>query len=521
MDIFAVLAPTGYEPEPNVDSLADLLALSGIGVWLLDPSTNHSLWSAQMYRLLNLNAKDWQPSGRFYAATAEEHFGLLQMRLTKPGKLLQPSDWAGQAQQDFTVTDKTGAARQLRLQYLPARSENGTSSTIVCSLQDMTALPPLVAVLPQLGKMALVGKMTAAAVHETRNMLGIVMGHLSAIDPAKVAADEATRIALEQSNAALARAAQLTDSLLSLARHQKPAPGAALAIDSVIQNLMPTIQLMLGANIAVELSLVTGDTPALIDKSIFECCLLNLVANSRDAMPQGGKLCISTLGNSPGVPDKPQPKDGFIEVLVRDSGIGMSAQTQQRCLEPFFTTKPEGKGTGLGLSLLNQLLTQTGGHLTIESKLGLGTTARLFMPIASADKQPSGSAAVVKAPALKPTDSKALRVLFVEDEPALCKLAERVLVKRGYSVTLASSAAEARQYLEQGRFELLISDVNLGGAEDGLSLTRFARSQQPAQRIVIISGLTEGLQTHCSEISAMYLPKPFSVDSLLQACKQD
>lgn len=355
-----MLAPTGYEPGPNVDSLADLLALSGIGVWMLDLSTNHSLWSAQMYRLLDLNAEDWQPGGRFYAATAEEHYGLLQIRLTKTAKLLQPSDWAGKAQQDFTVTDKTGAARQLRLQCLPAQSENGTSSTIVCSLQDMTAPPTLVAVLPQLGKMALVGKMTVAAVHETKNMLGIVMGHLSAIDPAKVAADEATRIALEQSTAALARTAQLTDSLLSLARHQEPAPGAALAIDSGIQNLMPTIQLMLGANIAVELSLMAGDTQALIDKSIFECCLLNLVANSRDAMPQGGKLFISTLHKSPAAPDQPQPKNSFVELTVLDTGIGMSLETQQRCLEPFFTTKPEGKGTGLGLSLLNQLLTQTG-----------------------------------------------------------------------------------------------------------------------------------------------------------------
>ena len=385
----------------------------------------------------------------------------------------------------------------------------------------MTAPPTLVAVLPQLGKMALVGKMTVAAVHETKNMLGIVMGHLSAIDPAKVAADEATRIALEQSTAALARTAQLTDSLLSLARHQEPAPGAALAIDSGIQNLMPTIQLMLGANIAVELSLMAGDTQALIDKSIFECCLLNLVANSRDAMPQGGKLFISTLHKSPAAPDQPQPKNSFVELTVLDTGIGMSLETQQRCLEPFFTTKPEGKGTGLGLSLLNQLLTQTGGRLTLESKLGLGTTARLFVPIASVNKQTSRRAAVVKAPTLKPTDSKAQRILFVEDEPALCKLAERVLVKQGYSVTLAASAAEARQYLEQGRFELLISDVNLGGGEDGLSLARFARSQQPGKRIVIVSGFEEDLQTQCNEISTVYLPKPFSVDSLLQACKQD
>jgi CheY-like chemotaxis protein len=128
---------------------------------------------------------------------------------------------------------------------------------------------------------------------------------------------------------------------------------------------------------------------------------------------------------------------------------------------------------------------------------------------------------VVKEPALKPTDSKAQRILFVEDEPALCKLAERVLTKQGYSVTLAASVAEARQYLKQGRFELLISDVNLSGLEDGLSLARFVRSQQPDTRIVIISGLEEDLQAQCKEITAVFLPKPFSVASLLQACKQD
>jgi len=506
---------------PNVASLADLLALSGIGVWQLDLSTNRSLWSAQMYRLLDLNAENWQPSGRFYAATAEEHYGLLQTQLTKTAKLLQPSAWATQPQQDFTVTDRTGAARQLRLQCLPTQCTDDNATTLVCSLQDMTAQPPLAAVLPDLGKMALVGKLTSAAVYETKNLLSIVMGYLSAIDPAKVAADKATKIALEQSNAALARAAQLTDSLLSLARHQKAIPGAALAIDSVIQNLLPTIQLMLGANIAVELSLMAGDTQAIIDKSIFECCLLNLVANSRDAMPQGGKLFISTLHKSHAAPDQPQPKNGFVELTVLDTGIGMSVETQQRCLEPFFTTKSEGKGTGLGLSLLNQLLTQTGGHLVLESTLGLGTTARLFVPIASVNKPTSRRAAVAKAPALKPTDSKAQRVLFVEDEPALCKLAARALTKSGHSVTLAASAAEARQYLEQGRFEFLVSDVNLGGAEDGLSLARFVRSQQPDTRIVIISGLEEDLQAQCKEITAVFLPKPFSVASLLQACKQD
>ena len=516
-----MLAPPGYEPMPTVASLCDLLALSGIGVWQLDLSTNRSLWSAQMYRLLDLNAEDWQPSGRFYAATAAEHYGLLQTKLTKTAKLLQTSAWATQPHQDFTVSDRTGAARQLRLQSLPTQCTDGNATTLVCSLQDMTAQLPLATVVPHLGKMALVGKLTSAAMHETKNMLSIVRGYLSAIDPAKVAADKATRIALEQSNAALARAVQLTDSLLSLARHQKPVPGAALAIDSVIQNLMPTIRLMLSPNIAVELSLMAGDTQASIDKSVFECCLLNLVANSRDAMPQGGKLFISTLRKSPAAPSQGQPKIGFVELTVLDTGIGMSVETQQRCLEPFFTTKSKGKGTGLGLSLLNQLLTQTGGHLELESKLGLGTTARLFVPIASVNKPTSSRAAVVKVPALKLTDSKAQRILFVEDEPALCKLAERVLVKQGYSVTLAASAAEARQYLEQGRFELLICDVNLGGPEDGLSLARFVRSQQPDKRIVVISGLEEDLQAQCNEISAVFLPKPFSVASLLQVCKQD
>jgi signal transduction histidine kinase len=211
-----VLAPTGYEPMTNAASLADLLALSGIGVWQLDLSTNRSLWSAQMYRLLDLNAEDWQPSGRFYSATATEHYGLLQMQLTKTAKLLQPSACATQPQQDFTVTDRTGAARQLRLRCLPAQSKDSSSSTIVCSLQDLTNLPDLEETLPQLGKLALVGTMTSAAVHETKNMLGIIIGHLSSIDPAKAAADDAIRIAIEQSNAAAARAAQLTDSLLSL-----------------------------------------------------------------------------------------------------------------------------------------------------------------------------------------------------------------------------------------------------------------------------------------------------------------
>jgi signal transduction histidine kinase/CheY-like chemotaxis protein len=474
-----------------------------------------------MYRLLDLNAEDWQPSGRFYSATATEHYGLLQMQLTKTAKLLQPSAWATQPQQDFTVTDRTGAARQLRLQCLPTQYTDGNATTLVCSLQDMTAQPPLAAVLPHLGKLALVGKMTSAAVHETKNMLGIIIGHLSSINPAKVAADDAIRLAIEQSNDAAARAAQLTDSLLSLARHQNPVPGAALAIDSVIQNLMPTIQLMLGPNIAVELSLTAGDTLASIDKSIFECCLLNLVANSRDAMPQGGKLFISTLRKSPAAPSQGQPKIGFVELTVLDTGIGMSLETQQRCLEPFFTTKSEGKGTGLGLSLLNKLLTQSGGHLSIESKLGLGTTARLFMASATSKQPKSHQASLVQAPTTKPIAPKALSILFVDDEPSLRKLAERVLCRSGHSVTVAASATEARQRLEQGRFDMVISDLNLGGPEDGLSLVRLAQVQQPEAHLVVISGQADDLQTMCSAIPAAFLPKPFSAQQLLKACTVD
>ena len=512
-----MLARTGYEPGPTVEALTDLCDLSGIGVWQLDLSTNSSLWSAQVYRLLQLDTDHLQQSGKFYAATVEEHFSLLQTRLTTAANLLQPSAWSTQSVHDLTVSGPAGDARQLRLRCLPAQSENGTSSTIVCSLQDLTNLPDVVETLPQLGKMALVGTMTSAAVHETKNMLGIILGHLSSIDPAKVAADDAIRLAIEQSNAAVVRAAQLTDSLLSLARHQKATPGATLRIDRVIQNLLPTIHLMLGPNIAVELSLTAGETLAMIDKSIFECCLLNLVANARDAMTPGGKLLISTLGRSPGAPDKPQPKDGFIEVLVRDSGIGMSAQTQQRCLEPFFTTKAEGKGTGLGLSLLNKLLTQTGGHLAIESKLGLGTSARLFMPISTSYKPTSGQAGLVAAPATKAIAPKALSILFVDDEPSLRKLAERVLTRSGHSVTAAASAAEAKVHIASGRFDVVITDLNLGGSEDGLSLVRFAQARQPAARLVVISGQSDNLQTMCSALQAEFLLKPFSADQLLNA----
>jgi CheY-like chemotaxis protein len=196
----------------------------------------------------------------------------------------------------------------------------------------------------------------------------------------------------------------------------------------------------------------------------------------------------------------------------------MSGQTQQRCLEPFFTTKPEGKGTGLGLSLLNKLLTQTGGHLAIESKLGLGTTARLFMPIATSHNPTSRQAGLVAEPATKPIAPKALSILFVDDEPSLRKLAERVLARSGHRVTVAASAAEARVHLASGQFDVVISDLNLGRSEDGLSLVRLAQVQQPGAHLVVISAQSDNLQTMCSAAQAEFLPKPFSANQLLKSC---
>jgi CheY-like chemotaxis protein len=241
---------------------------------------------------------------------------------------------------------------------------------------------------------------------------------------------------------------------------------------------------------------------------------MNLAANARDAMPDGGTLTIvselRTLES--GELGELQAGD-YVELTIEDSGVGMSPEVQARIFEPFFTTKPAGRGTGLGLATVFGLVAQLGGHIAVTSTEGAGTSFRVLLPCAAAEL----TSAVMRAAKLPP---QALEVLVVDDEDAVRTLIGRILEAAGHRVTQAASAemAIAAAKTASARFNLILTDVVLG-AEDGLATLDTLRAAHPGAAVIVMSGYspTPERVAELSRQGAEFLPKPFGAVQLMAA----
>lgn len=251
--------------------------------------------------------------------------------------------------------------------------------------------------------------------------------------------------------------------------------------------------------------------PVTIDPAQLEQVILNLVVNARDAMPNGGRLTIHTYlthVTEKRPTDSGEFRPGLYSVLaVRDTGVGMSAETKARIFEPFFTTKPPGIGTGLGLATVYGSVKQAGGHIEVESELGQGTEFRVFFPVTE-----KSTTALAVSPA-EPVGRGKETVLLVEDEPLVLNLARIVLESHGYTVLACSNGAAALKAAEaqSGPIHLLLTDVimpSMGGRELAERLLR----SRPDVRVVFMSGYTDDdvLRQGIGGAVVEYIQKPFT-----------
>ncbi len=226
------------------------------------------------------------------------------------------------------------------------------------------------AMLRQAQKMEAVGQLTGGLAHDFNNLLGVVIGNLDRAQRIGQDAPEGAR-AIENALAGAERAAKLTNQLLAFAR-QQPLVRQPHDVNAIVSSVADMLDEIVGSHIAVNVRL-EPDLPApVVDRNQLENVLVNLVINARDAMESGGELTIATRRHDP----------GMVKVSVTDTGSGMDAATLERAAEPFFTTKPVGKGSGLGLSQVFGTIQQLGGQVEIESEQRVGTTVRLFLPVA-------------------------------------------------------------------------------------------------------------------------------------------
>lgn len=383
----------------------------------------------------------------------------------------------------------------------------------VTTLLDVTGRRQAEEALQQAQKLEALGQMTGGLAHDFNNLLTVIIGSLELLRRS-VGRDDKALERIDMVNIAAERAARLTQQLLAFARRQ-PLQPEVVNLGHLMQENLPLIRRAVGESIMVECVTAGGLWNTTVDASQFQSAVLNLAINGRDAMPDGGKLTIE-VGNA-ALDDAYAARHAEVEpgqyvlFAITDTGKGMDAATAARALDPFFTTKPPGEGTGLGLPQVYGFVKQSGGHLKIYSEVGEGTTVKLYLPRGFGQE----NAQLARVPALAVTGTET--VLVVDDDEIVRATVASMLEELGYTVPLAASGAEALAIIEQdGRIDLLFTDVVMAGPIGGRKLAEKAIEIRPSLKVLFTSGYTENAIVHNGRLDpgVELLSKPYGREVL-------
>ncbi len=349
------------------------------------------------------------------------------------------------------------------------------------------------------------GRLTGGVAHDFNNLLGVIS------NSAHLMQRHADKPELQVPLAATLRAVEvgsrLTQHLLRFAG-RRPLRPQAVALGRFLPELQELMRSVLGRRIEVTVQVAADTLPVRVDSGELELALLNLALNARDAMPSGGELRLRA-GNAGPEDIEGMPPRRFVLITFSDDGEGMEPELAARVFEPFFTTKATGKGTGLGLSQVHGFCVQAGGAARLASTPGLGTTVSLLLP-ASDDDSVDSLAAAAPAPGIQ-----GARVLLVEDNIELGDVTAALLQAHGAQVQRAADAAEALRRVHAGAaFDVVLSDVVMPGAMDGLALARQLHREQPGLPVVLISGF---VASEAAVRDFVVLHKPCPQQELLAA----
>jgi signal transduction histidine kinase len=358
--------------------------------------------------------------------------------------------------------------------------------------------------LHQSQKMEAVGQLTGGVAHDFNNLLTVVIGNLAFIERRAGDNDGVRQLAAAARQAA-DRGAKLTAQLLAFSRRQRLNP-TVIHADHLVHEFLGLIRRAVGG--AIEVKLITDEQlwPCQVDPAQLETALLNLTLNGRDAMPDGGMLEIAARNvvleetTVAGLASGP-----YVSLSVTDTGCGISPETLDRVFEPFFTTKEVGKGTGLGLSMVYGFVKQSGGQVTIESTVGVGTTVTLYLPKAAPDAEIAVEE--VEAPG---APSGSVRILVVEDDEQVLHLTSAMLTELGHQVLCARNGTEAIQMLKSDKgVDLLFSDVGMQGM-NGVELAREAQRLRRDLKVLLTSGYAEDVLVRHQALGEFpIIDKPF------------
>jgi two-component system, cell cycle sensor histidine kinase and response regulator CckA len=446
---------------------------------------------------------------------------LLNASPERIGTLLERATEAGRVETEIEVRRRDGSTFPAHLTIAPLRDSDERTSAYAVVVRDlseqMRAEENLRRSEDQLRhsqKMDAVGRLASGIAHDFNNVLTAIQGHVQFLLE-DLPADFASRDDAEEIRKAADRATELTRQLLTFARKQ-PSQPVRLSPNALIIEIEKLLRRLIRAD--VTLDTVLDDVPdVLIDPGQLEQVIVNLVVNARDAISSAGGITIATsyidldeVYTARGLDLTPGE---YVRISVTDTGEGMSAETQLSIFEPFFTTKPEG--TGLGLSTVYGIVKQAGGHVSVYSEPGRGSTFKVFLPVHGSAPQPHLTHGASPR-------GETGTVLLVEDDEAVRALARRTLEQKGYAVMEASDGEEALRIITGCHgIDVIVTDLTMPRLS-GVELAARVRETSPGAGIVLMSGFPESSLVREKRIGehGHFLEKPFTPSALVDVVRE-
>jgi PAS domain S-box-containing protein len=420
---------------------------------------------------------------------------------------------------EYRLRRKSGEYAVLLNRGLILRAPDGHAMRMVGAISDLTASKQLQDQLRQAQKSEAVGRLAGGIAHDFNNLLTALLGSTELLQR-RLADDHAAQEELATIHRTARRAADFTQGLLAFARRQVLEP-VNLDLNGFISEALPMLRRMIPENIRIDFAPGNGLAAVRADRGQMTQILMNLCANARDAMAEGGTITISTdnvAADAAFSETHPGSRPGrYVGLVVTDSGVGIGPEDLDHIFEPFFTTKERGKGSGLGLSTVYGIVKQHGGYIYADSQPGRGSTFAVYFPAITAPGE------LLETPADPTTRGGRETILVVEDETEVRRILVQALTGFGYRVYEAADGIDALSLLrnEDGRIELVLTDVVMPRM-GGMGLCQAARAITPGIRFLFSSGYTED-SVHVGFVKKegiFFLAKPYGIDTLARKVRE-
>jgi len=416
---------------------------------------------------------------------------------------------------------KDGSAITVRLSGRVVNNPEETAEVVEIIAEDITERRVLENQFRQAQKMEAVGRLAGGVAHDFNNLLMVISGYAEVLLE-HTRKNDPLHPKIEAIHQATDRATTLTRQLLAFSRKQL-LELKVVDLNIIVEDIKRLLRPLIGENIELQTQLATDLGRTRADAGQIEQVLMNLVVNSKDAMPNGGKITIQSANARLNHEDVRREYSyihpGLYVVLsVTDTGEGMDKETQLRIFEPFFTTKEKGKGTGLGLSTVYGIIKQSGGYVLVQSEPGQGTTFRIYLPRVEDALEPVGTAGTSSS-----QNGGSETVLLVEDEESVRQLVRETLESKGYKVLEADNGEAALRIVSNysDKIDMLITDVVMPGMS-GRELSARLCAWRPQTKVLYLSGYTEDAIGHEGVVDpdTAFLQKPFTLQMLSRKVRE-